>query len=934
MEAPHNNLPNEKNIYRIINRVKFTPREIDILACILAGRSAKTIGVRLTLSRRTVENYIQNIKDKLKCNSQENIRDFLEKADEIEFLRRHYLALTNSDGNTPSLEPSHLPFSFIREKNYRKYFQVSSKKRWYLLISVCLLSIFFCGAFLYIFFSSFSQSYSNNITTESIRSDLALPSTSSLIDRSELIAEIESKLKDKNRIKTLALVGIGGSGKTIIARSYAHTQHLPVVWELNAESSKSLKTSFEDLACALAKTEGDKNTLRAFQEIKDADQKRKNVVQFVKNRLRAYQPWLLIYNNVYNVEDVAPYFPTDSNTWGNGKIILTTRDRTLQNNKHIHHILYINELSDEQKFSLFINILYSEQLPEDFNKEKVLKFLKEIPPFPLDVSIAADYLKTMGISFENYLERLREHEKEFESVQERILKETGDYTKTRYGIIICSLKNLISLHQDFKDILVFITFIDPQNIPRYLLEAYKDKITVDNFIYNLQKYSLIVGESIPSLLSTFSIHRSTQSVSLAYLNKKLETEKNKNYLHPVAAILEDSTSKANEKEELWKKKSLVSHGETFLTHQYVGTLGREIGYAYHLLGNYEKAKKMLENSLQDIKNNYNLNDIQLAKTYAYLGIVYRKLGEYNKAEVSLQESLRIYKAHCASDALEVGWVLAHLGNVYRNLGQFEKARNILEQSVYIQKIHSSENHSTFIRALTYLGITYKNLAYYEKAKEYLEKSMKLYRKHIPENHSFNWVNVNLGDLYRELGKYQEAKNILEESLAIQKKYFPETHSDIVWISFLLAKLYGDLGNYDRAISLFKEVILAYEKTIGKEHINMGKALRSLGQTYLLKNDIKQAEIFLDKALHIFQQNKYSECYMVLEDLGKLYLEKSQDAKNKGDLNQSNVFKNRSLDYLNKALNGVKTHFSASSPHTVRIQHKIKVISGQPDITPL
>ncbi len=51
------------------SKVYFTPREMDVLFHLLRGRTAKEIGVILSISRRTVENLIGRMREKSDCKS-------------------------------------------------------------------------------------------------------------------------------------------------------------------------------------------------------------------------------------------------------------------------------------------------------------------------------------------------------------------------------------------------------------------------------------------------------------------------------------------------------------------------------------------------------------------------------------------------------------------------------------------------------------------------------------------------------------------------------------------------------------------------------------------------------------------------------------------------------------------------------------------------
>ncbi len=58
------------------NVTKLSKRELDVLFYYLRGKTAKTIAKALDLSYRTVENYIQNIKNKIKINTKEDLIEY------------------------------------------------------------------------------------------------------------------------------------------------------------------------------------------------------------------------------------------------------------------------------------------------------------------------------------------------------------------------------------------------------------------------------------------------------------------------------------------------------------------------------------------------------------------------------------------------------------------------------------------------------------------------------------------------------------------------------------------------------------------------------------------------------------------------------------------------------------------------------------------
>lgn len=178
-----------------------------------------------------------------------------------------------------------------------------TNRKWHVLgaFITTLTTLSICGI---IYFTGKEKqiiSLTPNLVESPIRSDLPIPSDVTLLNHSELINQLDKKLQENKGIQTVALVGIGGAGKTTLARQYAHEQKANVIWELNAETSGSLHASFVKLAHALSKTENDRKLLRGLLEIKNATEKKEQLISFVKGYLKLLSPWFLVFDNVENL---------------------------------------------------------------------------------------------------------------------------------------------------------------------------------------------------------------------------------------------------------------------------------------------------------------------------------------------------------------------------------------------------------------------------------------------------------------------------------------------------------------------------------------------------------------------------------------------------------------------------------------------------------
>ncbi|HQS84312.1 MAG TPA: tetratricopeptide repeat protein [Alphaproteobacteria bacterium] len=869
---------------------------------------------------------------------------------------------------TISLEKT-LPNHSLNKKNSEKE---SVHRFWFYTLLPLFIFIFMGGGFLGF------QGYQKNPESISLRSDLVLPKKSILLDRSEFLEEIERKLNEKEGIQTVALVGVGGAGKTTLARQFAHHQkEMNSIWEINAETPESLNASFEKLAYALAKTDKDKKELRNIQGIRDSREKEKGMIQFVKERLCSQSNWLLLYDNVVTFADIQKYFPYDSDTWGQGKVILTTRDRNIENNEHVDYVISVGELNPHQKLILFTQIMTHES-PSFFTaaqSKDAIVFLESIPSFPLDVSLAAYYLKATNISYSTYLKNLEDLDKDFTNVQQSILRETGEYSNVRYCIITSSLRKILETHPEFEELLLFMMMLNSQEIPRDLLNSFKNDILVSDFIFNLKKYSFLTSESSDIPISNFliSIHRSTQAIGLSYFFQKLRLERSKEFIKFISKKFINYIDQVIKEEDLEKMKFLRYHSEAFLKHKKLltpeieGIMKGQLGIIYYFLGDDIRAKYLFEESLFLLDKFYKEHPTRVALFIGYLGNVARDLGDYHKAKILLEKSISIYEKYYPQNNLSHADLLVYLGGIERRLGHYDLARNAIEKGIAIHKKYFPKNENYAAWAAGHLAILDRKLGHYEKAKNTLETSLKIFKKNRVPNHlDIAWALENLGVIYTKLGHYEKARKAFKESLKIYAFYFPDQiglswiielcgplqslqnyenvtslfsqlleiykvhfHFRYINVAYPLRKLGSlerNLGNYEKAIILLKQSLSIYQKNYGEDHLTIGHILSDLGYVYLLEGKLNDSEDLLRKSLKILEKNNHSERFACLEKLSDLFLKKSILELEKGNKELAQDFREQALFFLKKALKSSKIPLGKDTPLVKRLEEKLQKFS--------
>lgn len=767
--------------------------------------------------------------------------------------------------------------SFLQNKV--PFLSIEFLKRHYLafLFSVCILCF---GISIFIVSNADKSTYP-------IRSDLFIPTKSAFLDRPQITTQMENKLNEGPGIQTVAIIGTGGSGKTTLARQYARSHNASIVWEVNAETRESLVNSFKNLAYALAKTKEQKEELTFIQQIQNLEEKEQQLLTFVKSYLKKLR-WVLIYDNVENFSDAKIYLSEDSEAWGRGKVILTTKNTNIQNTSYIkqNHVIQIEELSASEALQLFCKILYGKE-PNMVSQEKRIKaiaFLTNIPSFPLDISIAAYYIKNTKISFDYYVERVNQSDKSFEKMQTCLLKGAIDYDKTRYEIIKLSFQRLMETDAEFKELLWFICLLDSQSIPRSLLESYKDPLVVENFIHELKKYSLITSESLEKdkdKISTFSLHRSTQTLGRAYLADLLNAAEKKALLFKLITMIQSFYEAHVEKNHSIIRAS-IPHLQTLLKILQTLDLSKELkdlytqdllcvlGYAHmKCLRNLILEKQYFSEAYRLQKETQHYPAKKLAHLLKDLASTCVDLEHADEAALYAQASLKTLKDIPQSELL-IAENLRLLGYAYTYKNDFEQAQLYLNEALkevaHVDAAARKESESSIYSQLAWLySVTYITGDNVTDAKKYIHKALEImdgdhlfYNQTIPPQKIVSpYIYIarhrtTLGDIYCRSGDYKEAvtQGFREAHYIIDHAF--NRHPDHllnIYIAIGMGEVYLRENRLQMAKNTLIDVMRETERMAGKNN-----SLTLSPKIFLIETKIRLGE--LDEA--------YEDCLSALK----------------------------------------------------------------------
>ena len=276
-----------------------------------------------------------------------------------------------------------------------------------------------------------------------------------------------------------------------------------------------------------------------------------------------------------------------------------------------------------------------------------------------------------------------------------------------------------------------------------------------------------------------------------------------------------------------------------------------LAIVYYRLGEYSKAKDVLQRASASAERNFGMNHPASGVSFSNLALVYQSLGEYTKALDHCQKALRVTEKNYGKTDPAVATLQSNLANIYMDLGEYQKAKGLLEDSLANGIKNFGKDHPAIAARKSKLANLHSKLGEYKRAREILQEVLEIQLKIFGREHPDTANSKSdLGIIYSELGQYQKAREILQEVLEVQLKNFGHEHPDVANSKSELGMLYSRLGQYEKASEILKEALEIQLKIFGNEHIEVANTKSELGMIYLVSEQYERAQKTLLEALEI------------------------------------------------------------------------------------
>lgn len=306
-----------------------------------------------------------------------------------------------------------------------------------------------------------------------------------------------------HRLRSFAICGLGGIGKTELAVKYAYSrrQYFDVVFWLRANDEETLAADIAGIAVELGLTSASIN-VAAGRDIAmrwlSQPTRKSGLPDTSQNSLN----WLLIYDNVDDLDVLRNNWPQ----FGTGSILITTRDAQAQHSRYAENGVNLAPLSDTESQDLIQRLTH---VPATPSQEEALCLLsKKLDGLPLAINHVSAVFRKMGLS---HSELLRCCSK---GGIDKILERQGKIQGGRY--LYWSLDRL---SDPARALLQVISLLDQDNIPRKMLLYRTSKAKLRNYPSCVAEYMDAQEELFSSSLLNLdrdqwklSLHRLVQDL--------------------------------------------------------------------------------------------------------------------------------------------------------------------------------------------------------------------------------------------------------------------------------------------------------------------------------------------------------------------------------------------------------------------------------------
>ena len=692
--------------------------------------------------------------------------------------------------------------------------------------------------------------------------------------------------RQEHGITTLALSGLGGSGKTQIALEYAYRyrdDYHAIFW-LHGQSAEALRADFIGMA-----------KLLNLPEHKDTDPE--NTIAALKRYLSHAERWLIIIDHLESFAALADLFPS----LGQGDILVTTRRHASGESAIMHKV----EMLTPAEGALFL-LRRIRKLDQHASVETLPTTTVEaahtisqlVSGLPLALDQAGAYIEQTTSGLAIYIERYQKHEAE-------LLKQRGNFSTSHPASVTATFALCIEqaslLYPVSLELLSLCAFLHPDAIPLELFHTdgvdlgpklqplLADELKFDCVLATLLDLSLLQRNADNE---TLSIHRLVQVV----LQNEMPAETQQIWagraIKAVCSVFPASEMRYWPQCQRYLPQALVA-ADLIQQHHLSFSEAAQLLYlaACYLydMASYAEASRLCEQALVIVEQVHGKEHAETARTLHCLANIWESQGQATHALGLYQQALEIAELTWDSEQAEMACLLHDLGEHFQGAEQFAHAETYYRRAFTIREQLFGLTHPETARSLNNLAGISEEQGHYAQAAEWYERALQIRLRlrgphHVETAESFS----NIARFYRVVGKYRQAEPLYEQAIAAYKQALGPQHPRVATCYNNFAVFCIILGRYTQAEQWLTQALDIRTQLFGLQDPRTAASWNHLGRVYFKQGRHEQAQVLYQQALTICEERlgrNHSTTQSILLNMSELSLAQGNDQVGEGLLTE-------------------------------------------------
>ena len=651
--------------------------------------------------------------------------------------------------------------------------------------------------------------------------------------RNPELSRLEKWLLDDSR-QRLAIVGLGGVGKTQLAHAFCHIiKHkypkYSIFW-VSALSWTRFQQDFSKISqCSSTLSHAEKE----------------NALLLAKEYLQSEVSgdWLLVVDNADDTDlfrnsqdSITSYMPNNER----GKILFTTRHKDAVVDVAEWNVLDLMQMSMEEAKLFLEKILGRQAILQ--NETATTEVLTELTCLPLAIVQASSYMVTKSVSIPRYLAIMRSTNDEIIKLLSNDFKDnTRDETSSNALATtwLVSFKQIQRDNPHAADMLFCAALLENKAIPLTLLPSIESNVDLADTVGTLLGYSFFTKHEKEGF---YNMHRLVHhAVKICVPHNDKTKQQMDNLIDRLASVFPIDD---------WEN--------------------RVVWHAY------------LPHAVRVLQDTRNVPSERRADLCESIAICLWRDGIYPEAITWISECLSWRQQWLLEIDARRLRAQHHLAGIHLDNGDVKQAIRLLERVVKIKESSSTEDDPARLESICELARSYRAADEFKKGIELLKHVHRIEQKfHAKDYSQILLSQLGLGSLYLDDGQIKKAVEMLENVVRIGEKVLEEDHPLRLSSQHELARVYLENSETGRAIELYQHVVRVRENVLIAEHPKLLASQHELARAYLEVSEIKKAVELLEHVVRV--QNK-----ALLEDhpgrlrsehcLGVAYLDDGQSSR--------------------------------------------------------